>query len=322
MRHLELQYTGVIEVIANPYGDQADLDKLSMLASVRLKHEKSVEDVIAVKLSKLADDKVVKSLHIARQLDHEKIDALGNRIDKLLKSNLTLRDEGLKNEEDSHEIGLYFKREMEIKDEIIARLNEELIKRDTQLKFEAEKIRSKFDGNLNDLRLGTEQLISDLRAKLVASENDLRALEDYRKTKHAHDQKLLSLERILQEERESNALALHNQERNFIAQKAVTLRDLDKRKDLIRDGALQEAKEAMSIEARRVLADNNRMYDELKFLQTMATDIEAEKVLADRIFIVVLASGLRFQARFLTNYSISRKYRHFYSWSSIQSTGK
>jgi hypothetical protein len=244
-----------------------------MLASVRLKHEKSVEDVIAVKLSKLADDKVVKSLHIARQLDHEKIDALGNRIDKLLKSNLTLRDEGLKNEEDSHEIGLYFKREMEIKDEIIARLNEELIKRDTQLKFEAEKIRSKFDGNLNDLRLGTEQLISDLRAKLVASENDLRALEDYRKTKHAHDQKLLSLERILQEERESNALALHNQERNFIAQKAVTLRDLDKRKDLIRDGALQEAKEAMSIEARRVLADNNRMYDELKFLQTMATDI-------------------------------------------------
>lgn len=293
-----------------------------MLASVRLKHEKSVEDVIAVKLSKLADDKVVKSLHIARQLDHEKIDALGNRIDKLLKSNLTLRDEGLKNEEDSHEIGLYFKREMEIKDEIIARLNEELIKRDTQLKFEAEKIRSKFDGNLNDLRLGTEQLISDLRAKLVASENDLRALEDYRKTKHAHDQKLLSLERILQEERESNALALHNQERNFIAQKAVTLRDLDKRKDLIRDGALQEAKEAMSIEARRVLADNNRMYDELKFLQTMATDIEAEKVLADKIFIVVLASGLRFQARFLTNCYISRKHRRFYSWSSIQSTGK
>jgi hypothetical protein len=253
-----------------------------LLSSLSSKHKKSVEDVIAVKLSKLADDKVVKSLHIARQLDHEKIDALGNRIDKLLKSNLLLRDDGLKNEEDSHEIGLYFKREMEIKDEIIARLNEELIKRDTQLKFEAEKIRGKFDANLNDLRLGTEQLISDLRTKLIATENDLRTLEDYRKTKLAHDLKLVSLERILQEERESNAQALHNQERNFIAQKAVTLRDMDKRKDLIRDGALQEAKESMSVEARRVLADNNRMYDELKFLQAMTTDIEAEKVLADK----------------------------------------
>lgn len=259
-----------------------------MLAPLRSKHEKSVEDVIAVKLSKFTDDKVVKSLHIARQLDHEKIDALGNRIDKLLKSNLTLRDEGLKNEEDSHEIDLYFKREMEIKDEIIAKLNEELIKRDTQLKFEAEKIRSKFDGNLNDLRMGTEKIIADLRTKLIAAENGLRTLEDYRITKHAHDQKLLSLERVLQGERELNVLTLHNQERNFIAQKAVTLRDLDKRKDLIRDGAVQEAKDAMSVEARRILAENNRMYDELNFLQTVATDVEAEKVLADNRFLVLV----------------------------------
>lgn len=252
-----------------------------MLTSVKTKTEKSTEDMIAVKLSKFADDKVVKSLHIARQLDHDKIDALGNRIDKLLKSNLTLRDETLKNEEDSHEIGLYFKREIEIKDEIIARLNEELIRRDTQFKFEAEKIRSKFDGNLNDLRLGTEQLISDLRTKLTATEKDLRILDDYRITKHDHDQKLLSVQRILQEERESNVQALHNQERSFIAQKAVTLKDMDRRKDLIRDGALQEAKEAMGDEARKILADNNRMYGELKFLETMTTDIEAEKVLAD-----------------------------------------
>lgn len=277
----------VIGAIATPGTLPTASAKLMMLTPLRSKHEKSVEDVIAVKLSKFTDEKVVKSLHIARQLDHEKIDALGNRIDKLLKSNLTLRDEGFKNEEDSHEIGLYFKREMEIKDEIIARLNEELIKRDTQLKFEAEKIRSKFDGNLNDLRMGTEQIIADLRTKLIAAENDLRTLEDYRITKHAHDQKLLSLERVLQGERELNVLTLHNQERNFIAQKAVTLRDLDKRKDLIRDGAVQEAKDAMSVEARRILAENNRMYDELNFLQTMATDVEAEKVHADNRFVVL-----------------------------------
>ena len=33
---------------------------------------------------------------------------------------------------------LYFQKEMEMKDEIITKLNEELVKRETQIKFEVE----------------------------------------------------------------------------------------------------------------------------------------------------------------------------------------
>jgi phenylalanyl-tRNA synthetase alpha subunit len=133
------------------------------MAEKATKTSKLSEDKQASKQSKLAEEKASKSLHISRQLDQEKIDVLTDRIEKLLKSNGILRNGTSKNEKDSHEIALYFKREMEVKDEIIAKLNEELIKRDTQLKFEAEKIKSKFDGDLNELRQGTEHLISDLR---------------------------------------------------------------------------------------------------------------------------------------------------------------
>lgn len=244
----------------------------------KLKLAKIADEKIAAKLYKLAEDKVAKSSQIARQLDHEKIDALSDRIEKLLKSNNTLRNGTSKNEKDSHEIALYFKREMEIKDEIIARLNEELIKRDTQLKFEAEKIKSKFDGDLAELRLGTEHIISDLRIKLIATENDLSTFEAYRKARDTYDQTLRGLELRLKEEEASKIQALETQERNFFEEKAHIFKDLDRRKEVLRDIALTEAREAMGAEAIKILADNNRMYEELKFLHTMTADIEAEKV--------------------------------------------
>lgn len=72
---------------------------------------------------------------ISRQLDQEKIDFLSKRVDELLASNGSLRTSASRNEKDTHDIVLYFQREMEMKDEIIGRLNEELVKRETQLKF-------------------------------------------------------------------------------------------------------------------------------------------------------------------------------------------
>ena len=242
------------------------------------KPSKVIDEKVSTKLSKLAEEKSSKSLHIARQLDQEKINILSERIERLLKSNNILRNGTSKNEKDSHEIALYFKREMEIKDEIIARLNEELIKRDTQLKFEAEKIKNKFDGDLTELRLGTEHIISDLRIKLIATENDLSTFEAYRKARDTYDETLRGLERKLKEEKDSKLTALDEQERIFFEEKAHIFKDLDRRKEVLREIALTEAKEAMGAEATKILADNHRMYEELKFLHTMTADIEAEKV--------------------------------------------
>lgn len=251
------------------------------MAEKATKTSKLSDDKQTSKMTKLAEEKSAKSLHIARQLDQEKIDVLSDRIEKLLKSNGILRNGTSKNEKDSHEIALYFKREMEVKDEIIAKLNEELIKRDTQLKFEAEKIKSKFDGDLSELRLGTEHLISDLKAKLIATENDLSTFEAYRKARDTYDETLRGLEERLKEEGESKISALEGQERKFFEEKAHIFKDLDRRKEVLRDIALKEAKEAMGAEAKKILADNQRMYEELKFLHTMTADIEAEKVSSD-----------------------------------------
>ena len=72
---------------------------------------------------------------ISRQLDQEKIEFLGSRVEQLIKSNSELRNSSSRNEKDTHDIVLYFQREIEMKDDIITRLNEDLVKRETQLKF-------------------------------------------------------------------------------------------------------------------------------------------------------------------------------------------
>jgi hypothetical protein len=218
-----------------------------------------------------------RAIYVSRQLDQEKIDILTDRIEKLLKSNNILRNGATKAEKDAHDVAMYFKHEMEVKDEIIARLNEELVKRDAQLKQDIDKLKKKFDSDMVELRKGTEGIITDLRSKLSKCEKDLVALEAYRKDRDVHDEKVRELERLLSEKDTSMATALDEQERKFFEEKAHIFKDLEKRKEVLREIALKEAREAMGTEAKKILADNDRMYDELKFLQVTTADLEAEK---------------------------------------------
>ena len=202
-----------------------------------------------------------KAAYVARQLDQEKIVVLTDRVEKLLKSNTILRNGASQNEKNAHDVELYYRREMEVKDDIIVRLNEELVKRDSQLKSEIDKMKRKFDVDLNDLRSGTESIIVDLRMRLQASEKDLAALEAYRKDRDLHDERQRHLERMLQEKDQRMAEALEEQERKFFEEKAHIFKDLDKRKDVLREIALKEAREAMGTEAKKIVADNDRMFE-------------------------------------------------------------
>lgn len=68
---------------------------------------------------------------------------------------------------------------MEIKDDVILRLNEELVKCQTQLKFEVEKVRKGFEAELHQVKETSEATISQLTVKLNAAEADLKAVERF-----------------------------------------------------------------------------------------------------------------------------------------------
>lgn len=224
-------------------------------------------------------EKFPAAFQISRQLDQEKIAFLTDRISDLVKSNNKLRASSGQNEKDTHDIVLYFQREMEIKDDIILRLNEELVKCQTQLKFEVEKVRRQFEQEIYELKENSDNIIHGLTMRLNTAEADLKAVELFRREKDQHEQNVQKLERALQMQREQMVDAMEEQERRSLEEKSQLFKDLDDQKAAFREIALNEAKSAMGQEAKKILADNHRMFEELKFHHNEAADNAAEKKL-------------------------------------------
>ena len=152
---------------------------------------------------------------ISRQLDQEKINFLTERVQDLLKSNNTLRAGASQNEKDTHDIVLYFQREMEIKDEIVLKLNEQLVKCQTQLKFDVEKVRKSFESDIIEMRTKYENTISDLQAKLAYAEQDVKSLEMYRSEKNQHESLVRQLQRDMQQQHKNLIDSMEEQESLF-----------------------------------------------------------------------------------------------------------
>lgn len=222
-------------------------------------------------------EKAPIAFQISRQLDQEKIHFLAARVEELLKSNSDLRSSASQNEKDTHDIVLYFQREMEIKDEIILRLNEELVKCQTQLKFEVEKARKAFEEELYDLRTTSDNRISTLTAQLDNALNELNAIEKYRQERHQHEDLIQSLNRSIQQQRDQFIDAMEEQERRFLEEKSHLFKDLDEQKVAFREVALQEARSLMGEDVKKIIADNARLYEELRFHHAESADFQAEK---------------------------------------------
>lgn len=218
-----------------------------------------------------------KAYKISRQLDQERIDFLSKRIEDLLGSNGELRTSSSRNEKDTHDIVLYFQREMEMKDDIIARLNEELIKRETQLKFEVEKMKKKFETEKEDIQRNADYAMVDLTQRLEKAEADLSSLVVYQQEKEKHEAKLTKLDKQLADQRQEMFDSLDEQERKFLEENANKMKELDEQKLAFRELALKEAREAMGEEVKKIIADNTRMFEELKFHSVMTADLQADK---------------------------------------------
>jgi hypothetical protein len=223
------------------------------------------------------DGNAPKAYKISRQLDQERIDFLAKRIEELLKGNNELRASSSRNEKDTHDIVLYFQREMEMKDDIIARLNEELIKRETQLKYEVEKMRTKFDEEKDEIIKRTDYTIVDLTQRLEKAEADLNSLVLYQQEKDKHEAKVTALEKSLSDQRQEMFDSLDEQERKFLEENAKKLQEMDEQKLAFRELALKEAREAMGQEAKKILSENTRMYEELKFQNTITAELQGDK---------------------------------------------
>lgn len=217
------------------------------------------------------------SVMIGRQLDQEKIDVLSKRVEGLIDSNTGLRTSAERNEKDTHDIVIYFQREMEMKDDIIGRLNEEVVKKEGQIRAEADRLKEKYESEMIEYRKDSVIMIEDLRVKVEKAESELSGLESYKRDKDAHDAKLTELEDHLAKEKQQSIVALENQERKFLENKSQMIKDLEEKKHLFHEAALRDARAAMDAESKKLVIDNKRISEELKFHNVISYEYQVEK---------------------------------------------
>lgn len=218
------------------------------------------------------------AFQISRQLDQEKISYLTSRIDELLKSNQDLRQGASQNEKDTYDIVLYFKREMEIKDDVVLTLNEKLVKCQTQLKFEVEKVKKVYEMQFMEEKNNSEQIIKTLNLKINTIENELKSLEIFRADKDKYELELNDLKNEIINQRKQLLDKMETQERRFLEEKAQLFKELDEQKAAFREIALSEARAQINEETKKILNDNNRINEELRFHQNEAAQFQIDKV--------------------------------------------
>lgn len=221
------------------------------------------------------------SYRIGRQLDQEKIDVLTKRVEELVGSNTVLRANADRNGKDTHDIVLYFQREMEVKDDIIARLNEEMVKKESQLRNEVDKVRRALNVEFAEYKKESMSTIEDLRSRLSSSESALNVLDSYKINKAKHDQDLADLRAALADQTTYTKTALEEQERKQIEAKAIMIKDMEDQKTAFRNIALNEARQSMSVESKKIIAENIRLHEELKFHHAMTIELQSEKSAAE-----------------------------------------
>jgi hypothetical protein len=223
--------------------------------------------------------KLQASFQISRQLDQEKIDFLTRRVNDLLASNNSLRQSATRNEKDTHDIVRYFQRETAAKDEIISKLEEELVTRETQLKFEVERMKKKFDSDLVRLQEESDNQIIKLSGALKTAHAEVAGYQVYVKDKDRLEARMEELEKENIEQKQQMYEALDEQERKFLEEKSQFLKVLDEQKEMLREQALREARDAMGIEVKKIFKENKRTHEELKFLHSTAHELQTDKVL-------------------------------------------
>jgi len=100
-----------------------------------------------------------------------------------------------------------------MKDDIIGRLNEELVKKEGQVRAEADRLKEKYEAEIYAMKIEYEDTIDSLTSKLEKVENDLQNLDSYKRDKESHDRKLAQVENELQMEKHQTVVLLEDQER-------------------------------------------------------------------------------------------------------------
>lgn len=203
--------------------------------------------------------------------------ALKERCKTLAEDNEALRKTRSKVERDTHEFVAYFQTEMEKKDEIIATLKDRVAGLEYDLRKQTREITERLETEIRLREEAAAEVEADLKRKLAASEDDVYALRNYRDNKERVEAQVSSLKEQLERQEEEFKTQMSTMERKFLEDKSRILKDHSDQFLETKRRARNEAQKQLDSDTKRILLDNRRMGEELRFQQQEMEILQTEQ---------------------------------------------
>ena len=221
-----------------------------------------------------AKDAMMTMFH---QLDQDKINVLTRRVDESISEKMTLQRKLEKGEKDTHEFVNYFQHELEKKDALIAKQNEQLTVAESTLKSTVASLKGNYEAQLAAMNEDRGKTEVGLRARLKVLEEELQKLDQFASDKRVMEDELKDVKEELGRMEAAHVQSSTNQERKFLAEKARMQKEFEAKVLEMREEELERIQNGQDAEAKKVIHENKRIRDELRFQQEMTGELTAEK---------------------------------------------
>lgn len=212
-----------------------------------------------------------------RQVDLQKIEFLANRVQLLQSENESLRARHAKREQETHEFVSYFQKEIQTRDRQLTRLTEELAAGKLSHALELEATGAAKDAVFQQLHQSFASKEESFTEQVFFLKDELQQLEVFRDMKETVQSKMKELESALHKETEQGHERVRDLERRFLEEKARLQKEHEKRIEIVKQQAKEDARNGLDADTRKIVTDNRRMGEELRFQLQTTEELQREK---------------------------------------------
>ncbi|GAB9467953.1 hypothetical protein Gpo141_00005281 [Globisporangium polare] len=212
-----------------------------------------------------------------RQVDLQKIEFLNNRMQHLQEENETLRARHEKREQETHEFVSYFQKEIQTRDKQITKLTEELAGAKLSHALELEATLALKESEYQQMHQSFSSKEESFTEQVFFLKEELNQLEMFKDMKETVHNKMKGLETQLQQEKEQGHDHVRDLERKFLEEKARLQKEHEKRIEIVKQQAKEDARNGLDADTRKIVTDNRRMGEELRFQLQMTEELQKEK---------------------------------------------
>ena len=218
---------------------------------------------------------------LQRQSLEQQIAVLKARCESLRQHNDELKLKRAKGEKDTHEFVAYFQKELEKKDDRLADYREQLTQLQLQKVEEITSLTNNYESKLEILEEESSSMIEKLEMKLKMAEDELTLLNEFKEIKEIVEKKLAEKEKELQTCIRHNKLTLQQLERKFLEEKSKAKIAQEARIAEIKRLAREEAQKGLDSDTRKIVTDNRRMAEELRFQLKTTEELQRDKKIVE-----------------------------------------